>query len=79
MYLNFDDTAKAIEMYELALSRSGVDRGRVLTRLGIAQVDQGQFADAKANFDQVEGPRAAIADLWALYAEAQLSGSASAQ
>lgn len=79
MYLNFGDTAKAIEMYELALSRSGVDRGRVLTRLGIAQVDQGQFADAKANFDQVEGPRAAIADLWALYAEAQLSGSASAQ
>ncbi|WP_338446076.1 hypothetical protein V5F89_13100 [Pelagerythrobacter marensis] len=79
MYLNFDNTAKAIEMYELALTRPDVDRARVLTRLGIAQVDQGQFAEAKANFDKVEGPRAAIADLWALYAEAQLSGGTAAQ
>lgn len=74
MYLNFDEPAKAEEMYELALTKADVDAGRVLTRLGIAQVDQGKFAEAKATFDKVEGARAPIADLWALYAEAQASG-----
>ncbi|MXO68180.1 hypothetical protein GRI72_04990 [Altererythrobacter marinus] len=79
MYLNFGDTAEAIEMYELALTRPGVDRGRVLIRLGIAQADQGQYAEAKANFDKVEGERAMIADLWSIYAEQQMSAGATAQ
>lgn len=78
MYLNFEDLAKAEEMYQLALTRPDVDTGRVLTRLGIAQVDQGKFAEAKATFDKVEGARAPIADLWALYAEAQASGGSAA-
>lgn len=74
MYLNFAEPAKAEEMYELALTKADVDTGRVLTRLGIAQVDQGKFAEAKATFDKVEGARAPIAELWSLYAEAQASG-----
>lgn len=78
MYLNFENAAKAAEMYELALTKADADTGRVLTRLGIAQVDAGQFAEAKATFEKVEGPRAPIADLWALYADNQASGGATA-
>ena len=78
LYLNFEQAAKAEEMYQLALTKSGVDTGRALTRLGIAQVDQGKFAEAQATFAKVQGARAAIAELWGLYAEAQASGGATA-
>lgn len=78
LYLNFAQPAKAEEMYQLALTKPGVDTARVLTRLGIAQVDQGKFAEAKATFDKVQGTRAPIADLWSLYADAQASGGAAA-
>ncbi|WP_374405749.1 hypothetical protein [Pelagerythrobacter sp.] len=78
MFLNFEQPAKAAEMYELALTKSGVDTGRALTRLGIAQVDQGQFAEAKTTFDKVDGARAPVADLWGLYAAGQVSGGATA-
>jgi hypothetical protein len=46
-----------------------VDTPRVLTRLGIAQADQGKTADAAATFAKVEGARQAIARLWALYTQ----------
>lgn len=78
LFLNFEQAAKAEEMYELALTKSGVETGRALTRLGIAQFDQGKFAEAKATFDKVDGVRAPIADLWSLYAEAQASGGVTA-
>ena len=47
-----------------------------LTRLGIAQFDQGKFAEAEATFNEVEGPRDAIANLWAIYAAQQTSDTA---
>ena len=78
MYLNFGNAAKAAEMYELALTKSDVDTARVLTRLGIAQVDLGQFAEAKATFGRIQGPRAPIANLWSIYADAQASGGTTA-
>ena len=78
MYLNFEQPAKAEEMYQLALTRPDVDTARVLTRLGIAQIDQGKSAEAKATFDKIEGTRAPIADLWALYATTQTAGAARA-
>lgn len=78
MYLNFEEPAKAEEMYQLALTRPDVDTARVLTRLGIAQIDQGKSAEAKATFDKIEGTRAPIADLWALYATKQTAGAAPA-
>jgi tetratricopeptide (TPR) repeat protein len=63
-FLNYGDAAKAEALYKAALGKSGVDKDRVLTRLGIAQFDQGKFADAKASFTQVGGQRAAMAKLW---------------
>lgn len=72
-YLNFDDGAKAAELYELALTRPDVDRGLALTRLGIAQVKAGDYAAAQETLAKVEGQRAPIARLWAAYAKQQAS------
>ncbi len=67
-FLNFGESAKAAELYELALTRSDTDRGEALTRLGIAQVQAGDYAAAQTTFEKVEGKRAPIAQLWAAYA-----------
>jgi tetratricopeptide (TPR) repeat protein len=70
LYLALEDFAKAEEMYQLALSKGGVDRDAVLTRLGIAQARLGKSAEAKATFAQVAaGPRGAVAQLWSAYVD----------
>ncbi|HUQ13520.1 MAG TPA: hypothetical protein VM055_04515 [Novosphingobium sp.] len=70
-YLNYGDAAKAEALYKAALGKSGVDKDRVLTRLGIAQYDQGKYADAKASFSQIGGQRAAMAKLWLMLVKAK--------
>lgn len=70
-FLNFDQPADAAEMYEVALTRPGVDRGKALTRLGIAQLRSGDFAAAQETLAKVEGNREPIAKLWAAYAAQQ--------
>ena len=67
-FLSYDDPAKAEGFYQIALAKPGVDMGRVLTRLGIAQTDQGKYTDAQATFAKVEGVRKPIAQLWLIYA-----------
>ncbi len=67
-FLSYGEAAKAEEFYTIALSKSGVDTPRVLTRLGIAQFDQGKFAEAQASFAKVQGAREPIARLWSVYA-----------
>jgi tetratricopeptide (TPR) repeat protein len=69
VYLSLGQFAKAEEMFALALQKGGIDRNQVLTRLGIAQVQQGKKAEAKATFGQISGERAAIARMWTLYAD----------
>jgi hypothetical protein len=70
-YLSFDQPAKAEEMFAMAVQKGGIDKDRALTRLGIAQVDQGKFAEAKATFAQVGGARADLAKLWWTYADSE--------
>ncbi|MFX8813159.1 hypothetical protein ABTM61_19730, partial [Acinetobacter baumannii] len=64
-YLSYGDSAKAEELYKLALSKGGVDanKDRILTRLGIAQIDVAKYADAKATLAQVGGVRQQLAQL----------------
>lgn len=76
-FLSYQQPAKAEEFYTLALSRPGVDTPRVLTRLGIAQLDQGKVTEAQATFAKVEGARAAIARLWGVYAQQKGAAAAS--
>lgn len=67
-FISYDEAAKAEEFFKLALAKPGVDTGRLLTRLGIAQCDQGKHAEAQATFAKVEGVRKPIAQLWLIYA-----------
>lgn len=75
-FLSYDQPAKAEEMYQLALTKGGVETERVETRLGIAQVDEGKYADAEATFGKITGPRKQLADLWTIYAEQKAKGAA---
>ncbi len=73
-FLSYDDFAKAEGLYQIALTKTGVDTDRALTRLGIAQLDQGKFADAQATFAKVGGVRKPIAMLWSTYAAQKAKG-----
>ena len=76
--LSYGRAGEAETLYASALSKPGVDTARTLTRLGIAQIDQGKFAPAQQTFAKVTGPRAPIAKLWAAYAASKSSGGAAA-
>jgi len=71
LYLALEDFAKAEAMFQLALTKGGIDRDAVLTRLGIAQARAGKYAEAKATFAQVAGTRASIAQLWTAYVDSK--------
>ena len=73
-FLSYDMPAKAEELYLLAQSKPGVDATRVNLRLGIAQADQGKYAEAQASLAKVTDARAPIAQLWTAYAKAKLAG-----
>jgi hypothetical protein len=66
-FLSYDQPAKAEELFKLALPKAGAEKDRVLTRIGIAQADQGKYAEAQATFAQVTGVRAPVAKLWTAY------------
>lgn len=75
-FLSYGDAAKAEALYALALPKAGAQSDLVLTRLGIAQFDQGKAAEARANFDKVGGAgRKPIAQLWSLYASQKATGA----
>ncbi len=70
VYLATGNNAKAIELYQLALQKGGVDADEVNTRIGIAQARSGNAAEAKASFAKVTaGPRGEIATFWTLFVD----------
>ena len=69
VFLSLGAYAEAEEMFALALEKSGVNRDQALTRLGIAQVHQGKYAEARATLGQVSGARTSVARMWSAYAE----------
>ncbi len=69
VFLSYRDYTKATEFYQKALGMPGVDMAEAQTRLGIAQVGMGQYGEAKATFEKVDGARKPIAMLWATYVE----------
>ena len=66
-FLSYDQPAEAEEFYTKALTMAGIDLPLVLTRLGIAQYDQGKYAEAIETFGKVEGARRDLANLWAIH------------
>ena len=75
-FLSYDDAAKAEAFYRIALGKPGIDADRANTRLGIAQVDQGKYAEAQATFAKVGGARKAIGQMWSAYAAQKAKGGA---
>jgi len=74
-FLSYGDYAKAERFYVKGLAMEGVERAKALTRLGIAQAEQGKAAEAQATLGQVDGPRLPIAMLWATYAAEQAASA----
>jgi len=75
-FLSYGDGAKADELYTLALSKgvADADKDRLLNRLGIAQIDEGKYADAVATLAKVGGVRTPIAKIWTIYANQKAAG-----
>lgn len=73
-FLSYDQPAKAEELYRLALAKPGVETARVNLQMGIAQADEGKYAEAQASFAKVNDTRAPIAQLWSSYAKAKAAG-----
>ncbi|MXP46599.1 hypothetical protein GRI43_04210 [Altererythrobacter luteolus] len=69
---SYGEPAKAEEIYAIAATLPGLDSNRVMTRMGMAQVAQGKFAEAKETFAKVTGARAYVARLWSTYADTQM-------
>lgn len=72
--LSYGQGADAVAIYKIALDKPGADIPRVLTRLGIAQIDTGDFAGAQATFAKITGPRQPLAKLWSIYAAQKAAG-----
>lgn len=66
--LSYGKFAEAEALYARAAGMSGANLPLIHTRQGIAQVEQGKFAEAQTTFGKVNGVRQPIAGLWALYA-----------
>lgn len=77
--LNYGQAADAEKMYAIAANASGVDQNLANTRLGIAQYDQKKFAEAKASFAKVTGPRQTLAKLWTVQIDNQGQPAPAAQ
>jgi len=71
VFLSLADYAQAEAMFQLALDKGGVDNDRALTRLGIAQAQQGKNDAAKSSFAQVSGARTPVARMWTAYVESK--------
>lgn len=68
-YVGYGEYAKAIPLYQMALTKGGVDANTVNTRLGIAMALSGNKAGAKEAFAKVTGVREGVADYWELYCD----------
>lgn len=69
-YMGYGDYAKAIQLYETALQKGGVDAAEVNTRLGISKALSGDNAGAQTTLGKVTtGARAGIARAWATWAQ----------
>lgn len=71
VFLSLGSFAEAEEMFKLAVERGAPDKDQALTRLGIAQVQQGKLEEAKGTLTQVSGARAPVAQMWVAYADSR--------
>lgn len=70
-YASYGETAKALELYQLALDKGGVDAGVVNLRRGATYYAAGQTDQARAAFEAVTGDRAPHAAFWLQWLDEQ--------
>ncbi|GGD63676.1 tetratricopeptide repeat protein [Croceicoccus mobilis] len=69
-YLGYGKSAEAEAAYTKAIDGGTTEQDRALTGLGIAQADQGKYAEAKATFEKITtGQRSELAKLWIAYVD----------
>ncbi len=75
VYLGYGKGAQAEALYTKAISMGVTDKAAALTGLGIAQADQGKYAEAKATFEQITtGNRSTLAKMWISYVNSKNAG-----
>lgn len=79
-YLALGQPAKAIELYQVALQKGGIDTSEVNMHLGIAHAHAGQKDQAKAAFQAITaaGPRKEMAAFWIQYLDLGVAAGAAA-
>jgi hypothetical protein len=76
-FFSFGAYPQAADMYQVALDKGGLkDREMVLTRLGIAQAEQGSYDAARATLQKVTGTRAPIARMWLAWIDTKAAPAA---
>lgn len=71
-FLGYEDYTKAVELYDVAITKGGIDTDAAYTRRGIAKLELSDIDGAKADFAKVgAGKRKPIADYWTLFVDLQ--------
>jgi len=76
-YLGMGQPAKAIELYQVAMQKGGVDMSEANLHLGAAYAQAGQKDQAKAAFASITapGPRKDLAAFWVQYLDTGVAGA----
>lgn len=76
--MGYGEDAKAIPLYQAALTKGSTDADAINTRIGIAKTRTGDLAGAREAFAKVNpnGPRGQIVAFWQLYIEQKAGGAA---
>ncbi|MEO1170191.1 MAG: hypothetical protein AAFW97_15915 [Pseudomonadota bacterium] len=75
-YASYGDNAKALELYDIALEKGGVDAGTVHLRKGALLYSMGQMDQARAEFEAVTGDRQPHAAFWLQWLDEQAGATA---
>ncbi|CAA9503976.1 MAG: hypothetical protein AVDCRST_MAG39-1547 [uncultured Sphingomonadaceae bacterium] len=67
VFYGYGDYAKSAELYQLALTKGGVDAATVNLRLGAALAQANRTAEARTALQAVTGPRQELANYWLAY------------
>lgn len=70
-YFSLSQFPQAAEQYRLALSKGGVDAGRVNTRLGVALARSGDLPGGQAALAQASGRWSDVAGFWSIWVDQQ--------
>ncbi|MCJ8189898.1 hypothetical protein [Sphingomicrobium aestuariivivum] len=71
LYYGYDDFANAASLYEVALSKNGVDADLINLRLGAARARAGDFAGARAPLEGITGKYETLAKFWLAWIDSQ--------